>query len=500
MTALILSLGLCLLAFTIVGALASRQAEASTADYLLAGRGVSPWLTALSSVATNNSGFMFIGLIGYAYSSGIEAIWFQISWILGDFLAWKFVHGRVRTLSERLDTLSVPAFLGTRGCATSSSATRIGRPSVERITVVAAGLLTFVFLAGYAAAQLKAGSTALEVLFGWHPALGASVGALIVVIYCFSGGIRASIWTDAAQSMVMIVSMAILAGYAVHEVGGVGALFDGLRVQDPSLVQLVPEFRWGIPLYVAGFVFGGFAAVGQPHVLIRTMALQSPTLIERTRRYYFGWFVPFSVLALVVGLYARAIIPGLAERLGPSGLALSAEHALPALSLELLPMVLVGVMLAGVFAATMSTADSQILACSAAVTQDLLPRYRASTKLAKAVTLTVTGLALALALVAKQGVFELVLMAWGILGSTLGPLVVLRVAGRVPAGWLALLMMFSGAATVTLWRPLSDALYEVFPGMAVPFLLYAVVGFFWPGAAGREKAGQRAEGDSTPER
>ena len=133
MALLVVSFALCLFAFTAIGALAARKAQGSTGDYLLAGRSVSPWLTALSSVATNNSGFMFIGLIGFAYTSGVRAVWLQGSWILGDLLAWAFVHGRVRTLSGDLTALSVPAFLGTvRGSAGVGQAApgEIGRAHV----------------------------------------------------------------------------------------------------------------------------------------------------------------------------------------------------------------------------------------------------------------------------------------------------------------------------------------------------------------------------------
>lgn len=479
MALLVVSFALCLFAFTAIGALAARKAQGSTGDYLLAGRSVSPWLTALSSVATNNSGFMFIGLIGFAYTSGVRAVWLQGSWILGDLLAWAFVHGRVRTLSGDLTALSVPAFLGTvrgsAGVGQAAPGVGGGPERSERATIVAAGLLTFLFLAGYAAAQLKAGSTTLEVLFGWHPAVGAVLGTAIVVVYCFSGGIRASIWTDAAQSVVMIFSMALLVGYAAVEVGGPLDLKARLEAQDLTLTEVVPDLRWGLVPYVLGFVAGGLAAIGQPHILIRTMALVSPRRIAEARRYYFAWFIPFSAFSLGVGLYARAIMPDLLERAGPRGLGLSAEHALPALSLELLPLGLVGLMLAAIFAATMSTADSQILACSAAVTQDILPKYRGSTRVAKLATLCVAALALCLALGADQGVFDLVLMAWGVLGSTLGPLVILRCFGHVPPSWLALSMMATGMATVVFWKPLSDAMYEALPGMLLPLLLYAVV-------------------------
>lgn len=459
------SFAVCLLGFVVIGALSVRYASDTTDDYLLAGRSVSPWLTALSSVATNNSGFMFIGLIGYAYASGFEAIWLQVAWITGDLLAWNFVHHRIRERSGALGSLSVPSFLAT---------TRDpgGAVRVERVTLVLTGLLTFVFLGGYAAAQLKAGSTTLEVLFGWPATWGAIIGAVIVVIYCFAGGLRASIWTDAAQSMVMIVSMAILIVVAVDDVGGPVALVENLKAQDPNLVKLTPGSVWATLAYVAGFVGGGLAAVGQPHIVIRTMALRDPEEIGQTRRYYFAWFIPFSLFALGVGLAARALLPELTEQLGPTGAAFTAEHALPALSLEVLPAVLVGLMLAGVFAATMSTADSQILSCSAAVTQDVFRGMEKHYWAAKGATLAVALLALTIAVYASQGVFDLVLMAWSVLGSTLGPLVLLRIAGRVPPGWLSALMIASGIATVTFWNfPL---VFDVLPGMIVPLLVYAV--------------------------
>lgn len=465
----LLSFGVCLLGFVVVGAMSVRYANTTTDDYLLAGRNVSPWLTALSSVATNNSGFMFIGLIGYAYASGIEAVWLQVAWLCGDAMAWWFVHQRIREKSGRMGSLSVPSFLATFRKAS-------GEHRVERTTLVLTGLLTFVFLGGYAAAQLKAGSTTLEVLFGFPATWGAVIGAVIVVIYCFAGGLRASIWTDAAQSIVMIFSMAILIVVALVEAGGPGALLANLREQDPNLVRLLPGSPLATLGFVAGFIGGGLAAIGQPHIVIRTMALRDEKEIAQTRRYYFAWFVPFSIFALGVGLSARALMPHLTDRLGPTGAAFTAEHALPALSLEILPAILVGLMLAGVFAATMSTADSQILSCSAAVTQDVFRGLEKHYWAAKGATLSVALLALGIAIYAEQGVFDLVLMAWSVLGATLGPLILLRVMGRVPPGWLSATMMASGVLTVSLWT--NPHVFDVLPGMIVPLVVYAALARF----------------------
>lgn len=486
MTAIVASFAACLVGFTIIGVLASRERSSTTEDYLVASRNVSPWLTALSAVATNNSGFMFIGLIGFAYRFGVEAVWLQAGWVLGDWCAWLWIHRRVREVSGRLRVASVPALLSTTDDGRTLHATRW-----------AAGALTLVFLGGYAAAQLKAGSTALHVLFGWDARIGAIVGAVIVVIYCFSGGLRASIWTDAAQSVVMLISMSLLLGYAVAEVGGTSALLGNLGTQDAALIEWLPRGRgWGLALYAAGFLAGGFGAIGQPHILIRSMAIRRATDIPYARRIYLTWFVVFSIAAVAAGLYARAILPELLSGAAPDQLAHAAEHALPRLALRLLPELLIGLLLAGLFSATMSTADSQLLSCSAAVTQDIVPRFRHSYTASKLATLGVTGFALWVALTAGDGVFQLVLAAWSALGATLGPLLLLRVTGRsVPSAW-ALPMMGAGLATVLLWGrlPWADVTFKLLPGLVVPLLVYAAL----RALSGSEPAPRRSPEASAP--
>lgn len=449
-----------------IGAMASRVAKKETSDYLLAGRSLPPWLSAFSSAATNNSGYMFIGLVGYAYNSGIEAVWLQCGWIVGDILAWRFVHLPVRKSTGDIQALSVPSWLGTT-------------PGEKRLgsVVFFSALLTFLFLAGYAAAQLKASSVGLSVLFGWHESVGVCLSAAIVVLYCFSGGFRASVWTDAAQSLVMIISMLLLVGTAWSVVGGLGPLWSNLAEQDPDLVRFLPDASpKAVALFLIGYVVGGMMAVGQPHILSRTMALRSVDEFTQARRFYFVWLIPFSILTLLVGLFARALLPDLTQTLGAAGAALSPEQALPILSKMLLPDVLVGVILSGLFAATMSTADSQVLTCSAAVTQDIAPRWARSYWAGKIATVSVTVLALALALVASDGVFRMVLMAWSVLGASIGPLVLLRMHGFVPRAEVGNLMMLVGSSTAFFWKfaDLSGVLYEIVPGMLAAFAVLGV--------------------------
>lgn len=451
---------LCLI--VLIGALAAKKASATSEDYLLAGRSLPPWLAAFSSAATNNSGYMFIGLIGYAYTNGLEAVWLQSGWVLGDILAWLFIHRAARESTAAVDALSVSSWLGTTP-----------RKKVLRGTVAGSALVTFVFLAGYAAAQFKAGSASLEVMFGWDPLWGILLSAAIVVIYCFSGGFRASVWTDAAQSFVMFFAIVVLLFAAFWEIGGWSELLQELRSQDPSLVSWFPtRGAWGVGLFFIGYIAGGSMAVAQPHILTRTMALRSLDDFNSARRYYLLWLIPFSLMTLAVGLCARAIIPDITSQLGATGSALNAEQALPVLSLELLSPVLVGVILSGVFAATMSTADSQILTCSAAVTQDFLPRFKSHYWASKIATLSVAALALGIALSAGDGVFQMVLMAWSVLGASLGPLVILRILGRVPPPAVANFMMLVGTLTVFAWKLFAVGhIYELVPGMLAAFLV-----------------------------
>jgi len=468
MTATMVVFVLSLLAFTGIGFASTVAREKTSEDYLVAGRKVPAWLTALSSAATNNSGFMFIGLIGFTYRFGVQAVWLQLGWVIGDWCAWRWVHARVRRVSGDLGACSTPALI-----ATSDS----GR--LMRSLSIAAGVLTFLFLGGYAAAQFKAGSTALHALFGWDLSVGAILGAAIVLVYSYSGGLRASIWTDAAQAVVMIVSMFAIVGSAWRRLGSPVSLWRELGAIDPALLEWFPsQLAFGFGLYFIGFCLGGFGVVGQPHILARSMAIESAEVVPKARRIYFAWFVPFSTLAVLVGLYSRVLLPELAAGAQSSATVAiqKAELAFPELALNLLPDGIVGLVLAGLFSATMSTADSQVIACSAAITQDIAPRWKESYVASKAATTFIALLALALALSSADGVFDLVLSAWSMLGASLGPLVLLRVFGRTVPPWLAFAMMTGGLATVWWWgsSSWSGAVFKLLPGMLVAFSIYAV--------------------------
>ena len=448
-----------LLLFTVVGVYAATQKQDTTADYLLAGRSVNPWAIALSALSSGQSGFLFTAQVGYAYTQGLSSIWLAIGWAIGDYLAWLFVFKKLRITSEASEAETVPAFLAQK------------QPGYRWISVISA-LITIFFLGTYAAAQLLAGSKALNSLFDWDLSWGIIIGAIIVVAYCFSGGIRASIWTDSVQTIVMIAALIILLVVCLSVTGGFGSIYASLGEIEPNLVRLFPtDLAWGFMPFFLGWLVAGFGAVGQPHIVVRAMAIDSADNMGKARdiRTICGLVTAFA--AIFIGLAGRVLLPELNDP----------ELALLDLSQNLLPGILVGVILAGLFAATISTADSQILSCSAAVTQDLFPGLAKSYKFAKIGTLIVTAIVLAIALANNDSVFGLITFAWSILASGLGVLLILRSFEKPVSTPIAIAMMLVGIFVSMLWKlglGLSGAVYEVFPGMAAGFLVYAIASLF----------------------
>lgn len=459
---IVLSFGFFLLVFTLIGLASIIKSRHDNLDYLLAGRQVKPWLVGLSAVATNNSGYMFTGMIGFTYLTGLSSVWLMVGWLLGDFAGSLFIHKQLRIATERTGQVSFSGVLS-----------HWNGTDYRKLRGVC-GLISLVFLGAYAAAQLNAGSKALHVLFGWDLSAGAIIGSMIVLAYCFAGGIRASIWTDAAQSFVMILSMIALLFFAVQSAGGISATWMHLHTisaggyMDWVPPDLLVQGWLGPVLFIVGWCFAGFGVVGQPHIMIRFMALNDPQNIARARVYYYGWFALFYAVTIAVGLMARILIPHIDN--------FDSELALPMISIDLLPPILGGLILAGLFAATMSTADSLILSCSASLTHDFFRHKKENIWITKLSTVLVTFLALVIALTGSKSVFQLVLYAWAVLAAAFGPLLIVYCLKQQVSERIAVTMVLTGAATVIVWTQLglSPILYEITPGIVAGLLVFVI--------------------------
>ena len=444
--------------FAAVGLSSMRVKEDTTDDYLVAGRGMHPALAALSAVSTWNSGYMFIGFIGFTYAVGYSAIWIGLASTVGQVIAWIWLYKYIQQEAH---------FRGVRSLS-SLVASVTGAPEAKL-----AAVLSVVFLSVYAAAQLTSGGKALFAMMGWDPVLGILIGFVLVVAYCYAGGIRASIWTDAAQSCVMIIGTVMLCWVALGQVGGFGGLHTKLTTENPMLTGLVPpNLALGVSLWVFAFFLGGLGVAGQPQVVSRVMTLGSDKERKQAMVWFFVWQTPFIALMLVIGWASRVVFT-------QDGF--DAELGLPTLAMEVLGPFWAGLILASIFAATMSTADSQVLACTAAVTDDIRPEWSQDHSTTKKVTLVMAMFATVISLgglyvPGGDSVFSLVVLAVYGLGGIFVPMLIIRWAGYQPDTRHSVTMMIAALVGVIVWRllGLNEHVFESIPGMGMAFLAHFI--------------------------
>ena len=462
---ILFSFCLFLFLFTLIGSLSVLKKKNTSLDYLLANQEIKPWLAATSAIATSNSGYMFIGQIGFTYVYGLQSVWLMFGLIFGDFISSLFVHKNLRKKSQELKVVSF-ANLVSKWQGTN-----------YKYVQLISGLIILIFLSTYAAAQLNAGSKSMHVLFGLDYRLGAIIGGVIVLLYCFSGGIRASIWTDVAQSLVMIIAMFLMVIFGIKELGGFSSFINQLYKISPDYMKWFPttnfsEFFLAPYMFILGWFFSGLGVIGQPHVMVRFMTIDKTKNVPKTRGYYYTWYILFYSLTILAAFVARLLIP---ETNG-----IDPEIALPTLALNLLPEFFVGLVLAGIFAATMSTADSQILACTASITNDLLLNKKNNYLINKLVTLIVTVFVVTIAINDNKNVFNLVLMSWSTLACCFSPLLIIYSLKQKISEFVSLIMMVIPFITLLLWRyyGLNEFIYEVAPGITSGIIIFIIFKIF----------------------
>ena len=444
-----------------MGTLSALKKKNTSLDYLLANQEIKPWLAAISAIATSNSGYMFIGQIGFTYVYGLQSVWLMFGLIFGDFISSLFVHKNLRKKTQELKVVSFANLVSKWHGANYKYVQLFG------------GFIILIFLSTYAAAQLNAGSKSMHILFGLDYRLGAIIGGIIVLLYCFSGGIRASIWTDAAQSLVMIIAMFLMVFFGIKELGGFSNFINELHKISPDYMKWFPstkfsEFLLAPYMFIIGWFFSGVGVIGQPHVMVRFMTIDNTKNIPKTRIYYYTWYTLFYSLSISAAFVARLLIPE-TNNIDP-------ELALPTLALNLLPEFFVGVVLAGIFAATMSTADSQIISCTASITNDLSFNKKNNYLTNKVVTLFVTVFVVTIAINDNKSVFNLVLMSWSTLACCFSPLLIINSLKQKISEVLSLMMMVIPLITLLIWRHfgLNNFIYEVAPGIMSGILTFFI--------------------------
>ncbi|HBP20522.1 MAG TPA: hypothetical protein DEA08_22365 [Planctomycetes bacterium] len=369
-----------LLAFVAVGLLSARARGEGADDYWLAGRSLPPWAMALSTLSTAQRGFLFLGMVGLSYAKGLTALWMLAGWLGGDYLVWRLgVIDRIRRTSEARGTTTLPAFLGPQE--------RAGEERKRPLWVAITALALFALLSLSASGQLTSGAKVLSGLYGWPRWAGLGLTALIVTSYCFAGGVRASVWTDCAQGPVMIVGMLWLMSAGLIAVGGPGELWARLQTEYPGHLALTENWGWAL-VGLLGWTISGMGTSGQPHVLSRAFMIDDPENLVRARRWYFGLGLLLYGTVVVAGLCARLLVP--------AGALADNELAIVTIAEQLLPAPAVGLMVAGIFAAVISTVDSMVIVQSSVLVNDVAPE---GAELPASATKVFTLLAMLLALV-----------------------------------------------------------------------------------------------------
>jgi sodium/proline symporter len=458
---------------------AAARLTRSPEDFFLAGRSLGSWVTAISSTASSESGWVVLGAVGMAYVNGVSALWYAPGCLLGYVANLYFVAPRLRREAARQGSLTLPDFL----------ADRFGDPRhVVRLASVA---IIFVSLGGYVAAQMTATGKAMQAILGLSYPQGIAAGGIIIVVYTLMGGFRAVSWTDFFQGTIMALALVVMPLLVVAQVGGYAAMLQQLAAADPNLVTATGG-RTGFALF--GFMTGllgiGLGYPGQPHVLTRYMAASGDGKIRQTQVIAMVWGVAVFYGAGYLGLAGRLLMPELGQGGDP-------EQLFPLLSRSLLHPLAAGVMLAAILSAIMSTVSSQLLVAASAVSRDLfenvfgVARSGRAAVLAGRVAVLVLGVAaLAVSLKDVRVVFWFVLFAWSGLGAAFGPVLLLSLWTDVLTRKGVVAGMLTGFGVTVAWKlsGLSDAvIYELVPAFVLASLAALVVSSLDRGGARRRQ-------------
>ncbi|MFC5369513.1 sodium/proline symporter PutP [Arcanobacterium bovis] len=432
-------------------------------DYMLGGRDLNPTVAALSAGASDMSGWLLMGLPGALYVSGLVEAWIAVGLTIGAWVNWKAVAPRLRSYTQIAgNSITVPSFLGNR-LRDSSNSVRI-----------VAGLIIFVFFTFYVSSGMVAGGVFFESAFGMDYHLGMTLVAGVVVLYTLVGGFLAVSWTDMVQGLMMLAALVAVPIAGVIALGGFGNLADGIMAENPHFVS---PFGGATVVGVISAMAWGLGYFGQPHIIVRFMALRSPAEAKQARRIGIGW-----MLLSVIGAGGTAMVGIAAHNVGLFKVGKEkAESVFIIAGQSMFPSIIAGFMLAAILAAIMSTISSQLLVTSSAVVEDIFKakggrRVDASYGLtvSRLTVLAVSVLAAVFAWYKTDSILNLVAFAWAGFGAAFGPIVLLALYWRKLTWQGALAGMLTGAVTVGIWGTFKIfGLYEILPG----FLFATVVAY-----------------------
>lgn len=456
----------------------------TTDDFYLGGRKLGPFVTAMSAEASDMSSWLLMGLPGVAYATGIaDAFWTAAGLAVGTYINWLVVAKRLRKYTVACNnSTTLPVFFSNRY-----------RDDKKILSVIAA-IIIIIFFVPYTASGFAACGKLFANLFGVDYFVAMVISAIVIVGYTTLGGFLAASTTDFIQSIVMTLAIISVLGFGVVTAGGIESVsantqsmagyFSLTAMHDAASGEAV---HYGA-ITILSTLAWGLGYFGMPHVLLRFMAIENPEKLKLSRRVATIWVVISLGVAILIGIVGNAMsrcgaIPVLEdpETIIIAVATLISQHGI-------LAALLAGIILAGILAATMSTADSQLLAASSSVSQNIIKEVffknlseKASMIIARVTVVIISLVAVIIARNPNSSVFEIVSFAWAGFGAAFGPVMLLALFWKRSNKWGALAGMFTGGAMVFIWkflvRPMGGAwnIYELLPAFIVAIVVNVVV-------------------------
>ncbi len=445
----------------------------SMEDYILGGRQMNPYVTALSAQASDMSSWLLMGLPGAVMLMGLGEAWIGIGLAIGSYLSWLFVAKKLRKHSVVSgNALTMPEFFSNRF-----------RDEKGYLRLIASIIILFFFII-YVASGFKGCGTILTTVF---PELSITIamliGAVIIIAYTFMGGYKAVCWTDFVQGLLMLVAVVVVPMAAMGHLGGWGEVEAAINSIG---VENFLDLFWdgGKPLSalaIISLLAWAFGYFGMPHIVVRYMSIRNPEEVKVARRVSLIWIVIALTAAILIGIVGRAYYVTV---YGPIG-DFDTEHIFILMAGDMFIPIVAGLLYAAVMAAIMSTADSQLLVASSSITNDLLgksKKYNFSDSqlmwISRAVVIAVAVVAVVLALFGGNNIMGLVSYAWAGFGAAFGPLMILSLYWKRMNLSGALASMIVGFATVILWNTFltgPTGIYELLPGFIFSMIAGIVV-------------------------
>ena len=474
---------LCFVIFT--GVMIGRRSKKSAEGFYLGGRGMGPLVTAMSAEASDMSSYLLMGIPGLAYLSGVaDASWTAIGLALGTYLNFLLVAKRLRRYSVRLDAITIPGFISKR------------YGEKKPVIMCISALIILIFFVPYVASGLAAIGKLFNSLFGWNYMAAVVIGAIVIISYTSIGGFSAVATMDLIQSVIMTTALCIIVVFGVVQAGGMDAVIAHAQTL-PGFLRFNQTYNaatgaaepYGV-IRIISMLAWGLGYFGMPHILVRFMAIRDEKELTLSRRIAATWVVISMAVAVFIGIVGHAVsasgrIPFLE---GSATETVIVQLSSLQSTYGIFPAHVAGGLLAGMLAATMSTADSQLLAAASAFSENMMQDVfgikltEKQTMLCARLTVVVIAvIAMFLASDPNSNVFQIVSFAWAGFGATFGPAILCALFWKRSTRQGIMAGLVAGGAMIFIWKFLIKPLggiwniYELLPAFLVALIAIVVV-------------------------